>query len=46
MVERFEKTFEAGLQKLAERLQKPRAEKRPERLRERIGRLKEKSHAG
>jgi transposase len=44
MVERFEKAFESGLQKLVEGLQKPRAEKRPERLQERIGRLREKSH--
>jgi len=43
IVERFTQSFEAGLQKLADGLQKPRGEKRLERLNERIGRLKEKS---
>jgi len=40
---RFAQAFEAGLQKIAEGLSKPRAEKRLDRLTERIGRLKEKS---
>jgi len=43
MVERFGQAFEAGLQKLADGLGKPRAEKRQDKLLERIGRLKEKS---
>jgi len=43
MLERFCQTFEAGLQKLADGLAKPRGEKRQDRLLERIGRLKEKS---
>ena len=43
MVTRFTEAFEAGLQKLADGLQKPRCEKRPDKLLERIGRLKEKS---
>lgn len=43
IVERFAQGFEAGLQKLADGLQKPRGEKRLDRLNERIGRLKEKS---
>lgn len=41
---RFAERFEAGLKKLAEGLTKPRGEKRIDRLMERIGRLKEKSH--
>jgi transposase len=44
MVTRFGERFEAGLQKIAEGLPKPRSEKRHDRLLERIGRLKEKSH--
>lgn len=40
----FSQRFEAGLQRLAESLQKPRSEKRYDKLLERIGRLKEKSH--
>ena len=44
MVERFEERFEASLQKIVEGLQKPRSEKRYDKLLERIGRLKEKSH--
>ncbi|HBA67148.1 MAG TPA: IS1634 family transposase, partial [Methylococcaceae bacterium] len=36
--------FEAGLQKIAEGLQKPRAEKRLDQLQQRIGRLQEKYH--
>ncbi len=43
MVTRFAQGFEVGLQKIAEGLQKPRAEKRHDKLLERIGRLKEKS---
>lgn len=35
--------FEAGLNKIAENLQKPRGEKRQEKLLQRIGRLQEKS---
>lgn len=41
---RFAERFETGLKKLAEGLVKPRAEKRIDKLMERIGRLKEKSH--
>ncbi len=44
MVERFSLGFEAGLQKIADGLPTPRSEKRYDRLLERIGRLKEKSH--
>lgn len=40
---RFAKGFEDGLQKIKEGLQKPRGEKRHDKLMERIGRLKEKS---
>jgi len=43
MVARFGEAFEAGLQKIKDGLQKPRAEKRHDKLMERIGRLKEKS---
>ena len=43
MVTRFAQGFEAGLQKIAEGLSKPRSEKRHDKLLERIGRLKEKS---
>lgn len=43
IVERFTRGFEAGLQKLADCLQKPRGEKRIDRINERIGRLKAKS---
>ncbi|MCK7492952.1 MAG: IS1634 family transposase [Comamonadaceae bacterium] len=39
---RFTERFEAGLQKIAEGLAKPRGEKRLAKLNERIGRLKEK----
>ena len=38
--------LESGLQKLAEGLHTPRGEKRPAKLQERIGRLKEKSRVG
>ena len=44
MAERFAKAFESGLQKLVGGLQKPRGEKRQDKLMERIGRLKQKSH--
>ena len=43
MVARFSQSFEAGLQKIAEGLGKPRTEKGYDKLLERIGRLKEKS---
>jgi transposase len=43
MVTRFTEGFEAGLQKIADGLLKPRSEKRHDKLLERIGRLKEKS---
>jgi transposase len=43
MVERFCKGFEAGLQKIADGLNQPRGEKSPEKLLQRIGRLKQKS---
>lgn len=43
MVARFAQGFEAGLQKIVDGLLKPRAEKRYDKLLERIGRLKEKS---
>jgi transposase len=43
MVARFGQGFEAGLQKIADGLAKPRAEKGYDKLLERIGRLKEKS---
>ena len=43
MVKRFGDAFEAGLQKIADGLIKPRAEKRHDKLLERNGRLKEKS---
>ncbi len=44
MAEQFTQRFEEGLAKLAEGLQKPRNEKRPDKLLQRIGRLKAKSH--
>ena len=44
MMTQFSQRFEAGLQRIAEGLQKPRTEKRYDKLLERIGRLKEKSH--
>lgn len=43
MVERFANAFEVGLQKLSDGLQKPRGEKRHQKIMERIGRLKQKS---
>jgi len=44
MVARFAERFEAGLQKIADGLRTPRGEKRYDKLLERVGRLKEKSH--
>ncbi|SEM84625.1 Transposase, partial [Syntrophus gentianae] len=44
MTERFMARFEAGLARLAAGLEKPRSEKNRDKLQERIGRLKEKSH--
>jgi len=44
MVERFCKRFEAGLQKLADGLTSARGEKNPDKLLQRIGQLKAKSH--
>lgn len=43
MLARFTAAFEQGLQKMADGLQKPRAEKRLDKLTERLGRLKQKS---
>jgi len=43
MVERFCKNFEAGLQKIADGLLKPRGEKNTQKLLLRVGRLKQKS---
>jgi transposase len=43
MSESFSQRFEAGLQQILDGLVKPRAENRPDKLRERIGRLKQKS---
>jgi len=44
IAERFMARFEAGLARLAAGLEKPRGEKNRDKLQERIGRLKEKSH--
>ena len=44
MTKRFSERFEAGLEKLAAGLEKPRGNKNRDKLLERIGRLKEKSH--
>jgi transposase len=44
MAERFASRFETGLDALNAGLQRPRTEKRPDKLWERIGRLKEKQH--
>ena len=44
MVERFCQRFEAGLQKLVDGLTTPRGEKNADKLLQRIGRLKAKSH--
>jgi len=46
MVARFAVAFEAGLQKLADGLNKPRGEKKHAKLLERIGKLKQKSRGG
>lgn len=46
MIERFAVAYEAGLQKLADGLQKPRGEKTQAKLLERIGKLKQKSRGG
>ena len=43
MTQRFSQGFENGLQKIVDGLQKPRSEKRYDKILERIGRLKEKS---
>jgi transposase len=44
MLERFCKGFEDGLQKIADGLSKPGTGKRMDKLQERIGRLRQKSH--
>ena len=44
MTARFCKTFEDGLQKLADGLNKPRCTKNKDKLLQRIGRLQQKSH--
>jgi len=44
IAKRFMTRFEAGLEKLSEGLSRPRTTKRIDKLWERIGRLKEKSH--
>jgi transposase len=44
MTSRFMQSFEAGLAKLAAGLDKPRGEKSHDKILEKIGRLKEKSH--
>jgi transposase len=44
MAKRFAGRFEAGLNALNAGLQRPRTEKHPDRIWERIGRLKEKQH--
>lgn len=44
IAKRFMARFEASLTALSEGLSRPRTTKRPDKLRERIGRLKEKSH--
>jgi len=44
ITQRFSERFEAGLQKLADGLTKPRGEKRLAKLNERLGRLKEQCH--
>ena len=44
MAERFAGRFEAGLDALNAGLQRPRTEKHPDKIWERIGRLKEKQH--
>ena len=44
IIKRFTERFEEGLKNLADGLGKPRTEKRLDKLSERIGRLKERSH--
>ena len=44
IVKRFAQRFEQGLAKLTEGLAKPRGEKRYDKIMERLGRLKQKSH--
>ena len=44
IIKRFTERFEEGLRNLADGLGKPRTEKRLDKLSERIGRLKERSH--
>ena len=44
ITDRFQKSFEEGLQKIADGLNKPRCTKIRDKVIERIGRLKEKSH--
>jgi transposase len=44
IVQRFAERFEAGLKKISDGLLRPRAMKDIDKIRERIGRLKEKSH--
>lgn len=44
MSNRFSERFEAGLTKIKESLTKPHGEKKVDKITERIGRLKEKSH--
>lgn len=44
MTRRFTEKFESGLAKLAAGLQKPRSEKKRDKLLQRIGRLQEQSH--
>ena len=46
IVERFSRRFEQGLARLSEGLSRPRAHKGIEKVRERIGRLKEQSRRG
>lgn len=44
IIQRFCKRFEGGLAKIAESLSKPRGTKKRDKVRERIGRLKERCH--
>ena len=44
MAERFASRFETELNAMNAGLQRPRTEKRPDKLRQRIGRLKAKQH--
>jgi transposase len=45
MFKQFSQTFEAGLQKISDGLEKPRTQKGINKINERIGRLKQKSHS-